>query len=140
MYKRQVLLIVVIKKLDRMSNIKHRVSLLEENIALKQDNKELSEKFDIFAFEMKQCIDQLLSEMRDIKQSGAIALQKENINTGLKDSYSEIKETNPDPAPFIPSSNVEDMRVNVNDVEKKHRSSNVSDAASKLLKLQQESI
>jgi|BioPla2DNA2_1021312.scaffolds.fasta_scaffold27952_5 hypothetical protein len=123
-----------------MSNIKHRVSLLEENIALKQDNKELSEKFDIFAFEMKQCIDQLLSEMRDIKQSGAIALQKENINTGLKDSYSEIKETNPDPAPFIPSSNVEDMRVNVNDVEKKHRSSNVSDAASKLLKLQQESI
>ncbi len=123
-----------------MSNIKHRVSLLEENIALKQDNKELSEKFDIFAFEMKQCIDQLLFEMRDIKQSGAIALQKENINTGLKDSYSEIKETNPDPAPFIPSSNVEDMRVNVNDVEKKHRSSNVSDAASKLLKLQQESI
>lgn len=123
-----------------MSNLKHRVSLLEENIALKQDNKELSEKFDIFAFEMKQCIDQLLSEMRDIKQSGAIALQKENINTGLKDSYSEIKETNPDPAPFIPSSNVEDMRVNVNDVEKKHRSSNVSDAASKLLKLQQESI
>ena len=123
-----------------MSNLKHRVSLLEENIALKQDNKELSEKFDIFAFEMKHCIDQLLSVMRDIKQSGAIVLHKENINTGLRDSYSEIKETNPEPVPFIPSSNIEDMRVNVSDIEKKHRSSNVSDAASKLLKIQQESI
>ena len=116
-----------------MSNLRYRTALLEENISLRREKDDLCEKFDNFVSEMREYMSQIQYELQEIKNNRTIISQK-NFNIETEHSYSKMKES--DSVPFIPSSNVEDMKVNVGDLKRQKRISNVSGAAKKLLEIQ----
>ena len=120
-------------KKDNMSNQRQRAKLLEENIKLKKEKEEMNNKMDELLSLIDDKMSKMLDALNDIKNKEAVIVQSSGSEIQEKDG-SVKKATNV--KPFIPSSDAKSMKMNVSTIDKKQRQTDISDAASKLSKLQ----
>jgi hypothetical protein len=125
------------KQGKRMTNLRTKHSLLEENIKLKKERSELNNKIDKVLHsinskmsDMATAIDKLASK----EPSKETVIVKDSATMGSKKVVEEEKaESSPI---FIPSPDTSGIKSSVSGIQRKTRESDLSDAASKLAELQ----
>lgn len=119
-----------------MSNLKMDQTLLEENIDLKRHQKEMNQNFLDLLSMIKDSIVQMNQSLIELKNKPC---DQDTVMSRSSTNFEDMTEKEIDaPKPFIPSSDVSGMNVNVSPIEKRKRKANLFGAADQLTKLQRE--
>ena len=109
-------------------NMREQSSLLEKNISLRKEQKDLNEKIDSLTFEMRSAMSNMTNALKELKDHHPT--YREN---GEKKEVAELSSR-----PFIPTVNIDGMTMNVSTIEKRKKETNLSVAAQKLAKFQKQ--
>ena len=114
-------------------NLRQRENVLVENIQLKQENVELGRKIndlmDLLNSKMSLMVD-ALNQIRD-KPTVINQTSKDGTETEKRSTISS------DVPVFIPTLDSSELKMNVQEIKKKIRKSNIEDSLNKLSKLQE---
>jgi hypothetical protein len=108
-----------------------RVNLIEANSRLKKEKQELEKKMDDLLKTIDEKMSLMVTALENLKVEGI------NVKTQITEGE-QIVEHKSDVRPFIPTLAIQDLKMNVADIKKKIRKTNIHDAARKLTDLQNE--
>jgi len=119
-------------KKDNMPNQRQNMTLLEENIKLKNTQQDMNDKMDELLSLIDDKMSTMIKALEEIKNKEVVVVQ--STTSEIRDKDGAVKKTD-FVKPFIPSSDASSMKMNVSTIEKTKRETDISDAASKLSQL-----
>jgi len=114
-------------------NLRQRESIMYENLQLKHEKAELEKKLSDLMIMLDTKMTMVVDVLNQIKD-------KPNITTQVRDDVLkkiEKIESEKSTPMFIPTPDSSNLKINVQDIKKNRRNSNIADSLDKLSKLQE---